>query len=144
MADSLRPFGLYSPWNSPGQNIGVGSLSLLQEIFQTQGSNPGLLYCKWIFLPAEPQGKPKNIGVGSLSLLQLIFLTQESKSGLLIVDSLPTELSGMPTFQNLRLSPFSLVIPNPFQCFSAGYQCFKFKLKISRHLFNRIILGNIQ
>ena len=96
------------------------------------------------FLPAEPQGKPKNIGVGSLSLLQLIFLTQESKSGLLIVDSLPTELSGMPTFQNLRLSPFSLVIPNPFQCFSDGYQCFKFKLKISRHLFNRIILGNIQ
>ena len=34
--------GLYSPWNFPGQNIGVGSLSLLQKIFPTQGSNPGL------------------------------------------------------------------------------------------------------
>jgi len=30
------------PWNSPGQNTGVGSLSLLQGIFLTQGSNPGL------------------------------------------------------------------------------------------------------
>ena len=95
-------------------------------------------------LSAEPPGKPKNIGVGSLSLLQRIFLTQESKPGLLIVDSLPTELSGMPTFQNLRLSPFSLAIPNPFQCSSDGYHCLKFKLKISRHLSNRIILDNIQ
>ena len=32
--------GLYSPWNSPGQNTGMGSLSLLQGIFPTQGSNP--------------------------------------------------------------------------------------------------------
>ena len=47
-SDSLRPHGLYSPWNSPGQNIGVGSLSFLQAIFPTQGSNPGLLHCRWI------------------------------------------------------------------------------------------------
>ena len=40
--------GLYSPWNSPGQNTGVGSLSLLQGIFPTQGSNPGLPHCRWI------------------------------------------------------------------------------------------------
>ena len=32
MSDSLRPHGLYSPWNSPGQNTGVGSLSLLQDL----------------------------------------------------------------------------------------------------------------
>ena len=38
--DSLQPHGLYSPWNSPGQNTGVGSLSLLQGIFPTQGLNP--------------------------------------------------------------------------------------------------------
>ena len=42
VSDSLQPHGLYSPWNSPGQNTGVGSLSLLQGIFPTQGSNPGL------------------------------------------------------------------------------------------------------
>ena len=33
---------------SPGQNTGVGSLSLLQGIFPTQGSNPGLPHCRWI------------------------------------------------------------------------------------------------
>ena len=48
MSNSLRPHGLYSPWNSPGQNAGVGSLSLLQGIFQTQELNPGLLHCRWI------------------------------------------------------------------------------------------------
>ena len=46
MSDSLRPHGLYSPWNSPGQNTGVGSLPLLQGIFLTQGLNPGLLHCR--------------------------------------------------------------------------------------------------
>ena len=34
MSDSLKPQGLYIPWDSPGQNNGVGGLSLLQEIFQ--------------------------------------------------------------------------------------------------------------
>ena len=43
------PPGLYSPWNSPGQNTGVGNLSLLQEIFPTQGSNPVTLHCRQIF-----------------------------------------------------------------------------------------------
>ena len=38
-----------TPWtNSPGQNTGVGSLSLLQGIFPTQGSNPDLPHCRWI------------------------------------------------------------------------------------------------
>ena len=52
--DSLRPHGLYSPWNSPGWNTGPGSPSLLQGIFPTQGLNPGLLYCRLDSLPADP------------------------------------------------------------------------------------------
>ena len=48
VSNSLRPHGLYSSWNSPGQNTGVSSLSLLQEIFPTQGLNPGLPHCKQI------------------------------------------------------------------------------------------------
>ena len=48
MSDSLRPHGLYSPWNSLGQNTGVGSLSLLQGLFPTQGLNLGLLHCRQI------------------------------------------------------------------------------------------------
>ena len=39
VSNSLQPHGLYSPWDSLGQNTGVGSLSLLQGIFPTQGSN---------------------------------------------------------------------------------------------------------
>ena len=45
-SNSLRPHGLYSPWNSQSQNIGVSSLSLLQGIFPTQESNPGLPHCR--------------------------------------------------------------------------------------------------
>ena len=45
VSDSLRPHGLYSPWNSPGQNTEVDSLSLLQAIFPTQGLNQGLPHC---------------------------------------------------------------------------------------------------
>ena len=45
---SLRLRGLYSPWDSPGQNTGVGSLPLLQGIFPSQGLNPGLLHGRWI------------------------------------------------------------------------------------------------
>ena len=38
LSDSLQPHGLFSPWNFTEQNTGVGSLSLLQGIFPTQGS----------------------------------------------------------------------------------------------------------
>ena len=64
MSDSsCEPMGLYNPWNSPGQNTGVGRFFLLQGIFPTQGLNPGLTL-QVDSLLAEPQGKPKNTGVG--------------------------------------------------------------------------------
>ena len=44
------------PWNSLGQNTGVGSLSLLQGIFPTQGSNPGLPHCWRILYQPSYQG----------------------------------------------------------------------------------------
>ena len=50
------------PWNSPGHNTEVGSLSLLQGIFPTQGSNPGFLHCRQIFFNTEPPGKPTIVG----------------------------------------------------------------------------------
>ena len=56
MSDSLQPHGLYHPWNSPSQNTGVGSLSLLQEIFKTQGLNRGLLHCRQILYQLSYQG----------------------------------------------------------------------------------------
>ena len=60
MSDSLRPHGLYNPWNSLGQNTGVNSRSLLQETFPTQGSNPGLLYCRQILYQLSQQGSPDS------------------------------------------------------------------------------------
>ena len=59
MSDSLQPQELYSPWNSPGQNTGVGSLSLLQGIFPTQGLNGGLPHCRQILHQQSHQGKPR-------------------------------------------------------------------------------------
>ena len=58
VSDSLRTHELYNPWNSPGQNTGVGSLSLLQGIFPTQGLNPGLLHCRQIFYQLSHKGSP--------------------------------------------------------------------------------------
>ena len=73
--------------DSPGKNTGMGCLALLQGIFPTQGSNPGIEprspALRADSLTTEPPGKPKNTGLGSLSLLQGIFPTQESNQGLL-------------------------------------------------------------
>ena len=59
LSGSLKPHGMYSPWTSPGQNTGVGSLSLLQGILPTQGSNPGLLPWRWILYQLSHQGSPR-------------------------------------------------------------------------------------
>ena len=59
VSDSLWPHGLYSPWNSPGQNTGVGSLSLLQGILPTQGSNPGLPHWGQVLYQQSHQGSPR-------------------------------------------------------------------------------------
>ena len=59
MSNSLQPHGLYSPWNSPGQNTGVGNLSLLQRIFPTQESNPGLPHSRCILYQLSHKGIPR-------------------------------------------------------------------------------------
>ena len=56
LSDSLQPHGLHSAWNSPGQNTGVGSLSLLQGIFPTQGLNPGPPHCRRILYQLSLNG----------------------------------------------------------------------------------------
>ena len=52
-----------SKWDFPGKNTGVGCHALLQGIFLTQGSTPGLLHLlHWQVgsLPLLPPGKPKT------------------------------------------------------------------------------------
>ena len=65
VSDSLQPRGLWParilcPWGSPGKNTGVGSYSLLQGIFPTQGSNPGLWSCRQILYCLSHQRSPPH------------------------------------------------------------------------------------
>ena len=60
--DSLRPHGLQPAsllcsWNSPGENTGVASHSLLQEIFPDPGIEPGSPELQADALLSEPPGK---------------------------------------------------------------------------------------
>ena len=74
LSDSLRPHGLYSPWNSPGQHTGVGSCSLLQGVFPIQGSNPGLLHCRWILYQLSHLGShQENSGRSSSNPNSFLF-----------------------------------------------------------------------
>ena len=63
MSESLQPHGLeftrlLCPWDYPGKHTGVGFHFLLQEIFPTQGLNPGLLHCKQMLSHLSHQGSP--------------------------------------------------------------------------------------
>ena len=63
VSDSLRPRGLYPtrfvhPWSFLGKSTGVGCHFLLQGIFLTQGSNPGLLHCGQTLYHLSHQGSP--------------------------------------------------------------------------------------
>ena len=82
VSDSLRPHELYSQWNSSGQNTGVGSLSLLQGIFPTQISNPGLPHCGLILYQLSHQGTSRILEWVAYPFSR-IFPTQESNQDLL-------------------------------------------------------------
>ena len=58
----VAPWIIQSMEFSLGQNTGVGSLSFLQGIFPTQGSNPGLLHCRHILYQLSHKGSPSNSG----------------------------------------------------------------------------------
>ena len=108
VSDSFWPNGLYSPWNSPGQNTGVGSFSLLQGIFPTQGLNPGLPHCRQILHQLSPREAQNNTGVCRLSLLQWCFLSQEWNWGLLHCRWIFYQLSYQRITPNLHGVCFSL------------------------------------
>ena len=62
VSNSLRPFGPPGSsvhGDSPGKNTGVGCHALLQGLFPTQGSNPGLLHCRWILYQLSHKGSPQ-------------------------------------------------------------------------------------
>ena len=59
VSSSLRPHEPHSPWNFPGQNTGVCSISPLQEIFPIWRSIPGLPHCRWILYQLNHKGSPR-------------------------------------------------------------------------------------
>ena len=94
MSNSLWPHGLHSPWNSPGQNTGVGSLSLLHGIFPTQGSKPGLLHCRWILYQLSHKGSLCYTVV--LRLLSNLYVVASANH------KFPTDLSPNWSYFNLN------------------------------------------
>ena len=62
VSNSLRSHRLYSPWNSPGQNTGLGSCCLLQGIVPTRELNPGLPHCRQILYQLSHQGRKELRG----------------------------------------------------------------------------------
>ena len=135
MSDSLWAHGLYNSWNSPGQNIGVGSLFLLQEIFPTEGWNPRLTHCRQIHYQLSHKGSPRILEWVS-SLLQQIFMTQESNQSLLHCRQILYQLSyqgsphralaciKFPKEKSLLLSYTENPQPSYFQ--HEPYQCITF------------------
>jgi len=98
VSDSLRPHGLSNPWNSPGQNTGVGSLSLLQGIFPTQGLNPGLPHCRRILYQLSHKGS-KLIMVIWITFAHFSLLIPKMLMFTLVTSYLIT--SNLPWFMNL-------------------------------------------
>ena len=80
-----KPARVLCPWNSPGKNTRVGSHSLLQGIFLTQGSNLGLLHCRWILHHLSHQGSPK-LGAGDIKISKRHSCSQRAGSALVETD----------------------------------------------------------
>ena len=99
MSHSLQPHGLQSPWNSAGQSTGVSSLSLLQGIFPTQGSNPGLPHCRWILYQPNHKLNPR--------ILDWVAYSFSSRSSLL------TNLTGVSCIAAGIPPPNAKILKNP-------------------------------
>ena len=91
VSDCLRPHGLYSPLNSPGQNIGMGSLSLLQGIFPIQGSNTGLPHCRQILFQLSHREAQFRYDLNQIPYNYTVEVANRFK-GLDLIDRAPEEL----------------------------------------------------
>ena len=128
MSDSVRPHRqqptrLCRPWDSPGKNTGGGCHALLQGIFPTQGSNPGLLHCRQTLYPLSHQGSP-IICRRRLSLIYQVLLIQCSLGVRLGRLSLPSTLAGFPSGSDGKASACNAgdpgLIPGSGRCPGEG------------------------
>ena len=87
--------------NSPGKNTEVGCHTLLRGIFPSQGSNPGLPHCRWIFYHLSPQGSPRKLEWEADPFSRGTSWPRiKPGSPALLADSLPAELSGKPSHRS--------------------------------------------
>ena len=110
VSDSLRPHGLQSQWYSLGQNTGVGSLSLLQGIFPTQGSKPSLPHCRQILYQLSHKGSSRTPeGVAYCFSRGSSWPRNWTGVSCIAGNSLPTELSGKPKYMYVKRKSLSHV-----------------------------------
>jgi len=88
VSDSLWPHGVYSPWNSPARNTGVGSCSFLQWIFLTQELNWDLLHYRWILYQLSYQ-------------FSSVHFTSVAQSCPTLLDSMDCSTPGFPVHHQL-------------------------------------------
>ena len=101
LCPTLWPHGLYSPWISPGKNTGVGSLSLLQGIFPTQGLNKVLLHCRRIIYQLSHKGSPRI----------LVWVAYPFSSG----SSWPRNRTGVSCIAGRFFTNYAMIFLNLFQ-----------------------------
>ena len=105
----LQPPRLLCPWDSPGQDTGVGSCSLLQGIFPTQEVNPGLPHCRQILYRLSHKGSQRIMEWVAYPFSRGSSQPRNrTRSPTLQVDSSPTELSGKP--KNTGVGSLSLLL----------------------------------
>ena len=103
-----------SPWNSPGQNTGVGSCSLLHGTCPIKGWNPGLPHCRQILYQLSHQGRPRILEwVSYLFSRNLPDPGIELGSAPLQTDSLPAEPLGKPKLGSVASKWCWLTICSP-------------------------------
>ena len=120
---TLRPHGLNSPWNSPGQNTRVGSLSLLQEIFPTQGSNPGLPHYRQICYQLSHQGSTRILEWVAYPFSRGSSWPRNwTGSPALQADSLPAEPQGKPPKK--KKNSLKKRLKNNLKARDLTFQCF--------------------
>ena len=116
---------LCSPWNSPGQNTGVGNLSLLQGIFLNQGLNPALLHCRWILYQLSHQGSPR--------ILEWVACPFSSRS------PRPKNLTGVSCISGRFFTNWDLYLPTEL-CIKAQFYVYENIFYISYDIFISIYL----
>ena len=110
VSSSLWSRGLYSPWNSPGQTTGMGSLSLFQGIFPTQGLKPGLPHCRWILYQLSHKWSPRILeSVAYPFSSRSSWPRNQTEVSCIAGRFLPTELSGKPLLQTML--PSNILTP---------------------------------